>query len=330
MKIFSPMATGNGAYIVHQELSKRIEGYNLLGYNPYLTLFPPILPYACKAGPHDILHTAPDYGIFFHQKKVPLVITFHGFVFDEETLKYSTSLQRLHQKSDLRYFVKKSLEVSTKVVSVSNFVAKLIRSEFDYDKEIEVIHNGVDIDKFHPCPRRQGHKIKVLFCGNLTKRKGANLLPKIAAKLEPGIEIIYTQGLRTKYSLPQIENMRNIGSISYENMPSIYQQADILIFPTVREGFGLAVAEAMACGLPIVATDCSSLPELVVQNRGGYLCKIGAVDDFASKINELASSLSLRNEMGEFNRKRIEEQFTLTHMVEKYRDIFLNTIQDQI
>jgi len=90
----------------------------------------------------------------------------------------------------------------------------------------------------------------------------------------------------------------------------------------VREGFGLGVAEAMACGLPVVATDCSFFPHLVEHGRGGFLCPAGDCRAFAEAVNLLASSPSLRAEMGAFNRARIEESFTLDRMVRSYAELF--------
>ena len=56
----------------------------------------------------------------------------------------------------------------------------------------------------------------------------------------------------------------------YDAMPALYRDVDMLLYPTVREGFGLSVAEAMASGLPVVATDCSSIPELMEDGKGGF------------------------------------------------------------
>jgi glycosyltransferase involved in cell wall biosynthesis len=111
-------------------------------------------------------------------------------------------------------------------------------------------------------------------------------------------------------------------------MPNRYRQMDILLMPTVREGFGLAVAEAMACGLPVVASNCSSIPELIDDGKGGFLCPIGDVKAFAEKINLLAESPGLRKEMGQYNRARIEKKFTLERMVKEYQKVFSEVLDE--
>ncbi len=324
MTIFSPMAKGNGAYVIHQILAENISNYCTCGYNPYWTLFPPALPVLFhEKKDADLVHTTPDYGKFFKRKGVPLVITFHNYVLDSFMDPYSSPLQRIHYKTDLRYFTFQSLRLADAVTSVSKFTAMLVQQHTGYTGKIKTIYNGIDTSTFRPKHSScQKGKIKVLFSGNLTKRKGADLIPLIAQQLDKNIEILCTSGLRTRNTLDSVHNVRNIGSIPYSDMPAIYQQADILLFPTVREGFGLAVAEAMACGLPVVTTNCSSLPELIVHGKGGYLCGLGNVKEFASRLNQLADSPKLRQEMGDFNRERVEEKFTLKQMVKEYKKLF--------
>jgi glycosyltransferase involved in cell wall biosynthesis len=317
------MATGNGAYIIHQILDNKIPGYRICSYNPYWTLFPPALPflYRWQGIPH-IIHTTPDYAAFFKRGKTPLVITFHNFVLDKEALSYAMLLQRIHYQTDLRVFTQKALSEATIVSAVSHFTAKLIRKELGYRGNIHVIYNGVDTNTFFPKQIKRTLLIKVLFSGNLTRRKGVDLLPIIADKLNANIEILYTTGLRTQKNLPAHPNLKNIGAIPYSYMPIIYQDADILLFPTAREGFGLAVAEAMACGLPVVATNCSSLPELIDDGKGGFLCPVGDANAFAERINLLSDSPSLRREMGEYNRAKVEKMFTLDRMIKEYKELF--------
>jgi glycosyltransferase involved in cell wall biosynthesis len=116
--------------------------------------------------------------------------------------------------------------------------------------------------------------------------------------------------------------MMNFGCIPHKEMVRLYQQADILIFPSIREGFGLSVAEAMSCGLPVVAFNTSSLPELVDHQSGGYLTDVYDVRVFAGYINMLAESPGLRTQMGEYNRVKVEEKFTQSRMLEDYRLLF--------
>jgi len=134
--------------------------------------------------------------------------------------------------------------------------------------------------------------------------------------------IIYTSGLRASRMLADHSQLQCLKSVPYHKMPAVYQDADILLFPTVREGFGLAAAEAMSCGLPVVATDCSSLPELIDDGNGGFLCPLGDVDAFVEKIRLLAENPQLRREMGDYNRAKVEKMFTLDRMVRQYQELF--------
>ena len=323
MKIISPMATGSGACVIHQALANKIPNYHICGYNPYWTLFPPALPFLCRRqGIPDIIHTTPDYAAFFKRGKIPLIITFHNFVLDKEAVAHSTLLQRIHYQTDLRFFTRKALSAATVVTAVSQFTAKLVKKELGYRGNVQVIYNGVDTNTFFTKQKKETVLIKVLFSGNLTRRKGVDLLPLIADKLNANIEILYTTGLRTKKTLPAHPNLKNIGAVPYSYMPKVYQDADILLFPTVREGFGLAAAEAMACGLPVVASNCSAIPELIDNGKGGFLCPVGDVEAFAEKINLLADSPKLRREMGEYNRAKVEKMFTIDRMVSEYKDLF--------
>jgi len=318
------MATGNGAYVIHSTLAKMISGYHVCGYNPYWTLFPPTLSFLCRKNHSaDLIHTTPDYAYFFRRKNTPLIITFHNYILDSFMENFSSALQSIHYKTDLKYFTKKAIEKADTITCVSKFTAQLIKNDIGINDDIKIIYNGINHDMFFPKKLNQGKKIKVLFSGNLTLRKGANLLPIIAQRLDKNIEILYTSGLRTKNQIHgSPPNLRNLGSVSYSSMPRIYQGADILLFPTVREGFGLAAAEAMSCGLPVITTNCSSLPELVVHGKGGYLCKIGDAEEFATRINELAGAPGLRSLMGAFNRSRVEKKFTMDRMVQQYIELF--------
>jgi len=322
-QIISPMATGNGAYVVHKLLENRIPGYQVLPYHPYRTFFPPSLIFLGQFQRADLMHTTPDHAFFYARKNMPLILTFHGYVLDHFLMDFSSPLQNIHCQTDLKLFTKLALKKACMITAVSQFTANLVKNEMEPANSIKVIYNGVDHTIFFPKrQKKQTAKINILFCGKLTKRKGAHWLVPIAEKLDKRINILYTSGLHSTGMALNHPQLQCVGSIPYQQMPSLYQDADILLFPTVREGFGLVVAEAMACGIPVVATDCSSLPELIDDGKSGFLCPLGDVDSFAEKINFLAENPKLRREMGEYNREKIEKMFTLDRMIGEYQKLF--------
>jgi L-malate glycosyltransferase len=324
--IVSPMATGNGAYIVHKTLERCISGYQVVSYNPYRTLFPPSLfPFGRfeKAG---LIHTTPDYAYFHAQKNVPLVVTFHNYVLDRFMRDYSSVLQNIHYQTDLKIFTRLAMAKADVITAVSRFTADLARREMRLkDKSIRVIYNGIDHEFFAPAKpqhKKKSNKINVLFSGNLTQRKGAKWLLPIADKLDRKIMINYTFGLQPSHRLDDHPQLHCLGAVPYQRMPDIYQNTDILLFPTVREGLSLAALEAMSCGLPVVATNCSSFPELIDEGKGGVLCPLGDVNAFAESINLLAENPQLRREMGAYNRVKVENMFTLERMIGQYSKLF--------
>jgi len=320
------MATGNGAYVVHKTLESRLADYKVVPYNPYRTLFPPLLIPLGRFSHAGLIHTTPDYAVFHARKDIPMILTFHNYVLDRFMRDYSSAPQNIHYQTDLKIFTKLAVAKADVITAVSRFTADLVKKEMQLtDDRIRVIYNGIDLEFFKPennRKKKQAKKINVLFSGNLTRRKGAHWLISIADKLNRNITINYTSGLQAFRNVATHPQLNCLGSVPYRAMPALYQDADILLFPTVREGFGLAAAEAMACGLPIVATDCSALPELIDHGKGGFLCPLGDVDAFARNINLLAESPRLRREMGEYNRAKVEKMFKLDRMIRQYRKLF--------
>lgn len=320
------MGTGNGAHVVHKLLESRIPGYHVISYNPYRTLFPPSLLLLGRCTQAALIHTTPDYAFFHARKDIPLVVTFHNYVLDRFMHAYSSTLQNIHYQTDLKIFTRLAIGKASFITAVSQFTADLVKQDMHlHGKNIKVIYNGIDQTLFTPQNLKQKkhhHQINVLFSGNLTQRKGAQWLAPIAEKLDRNINILYTSGLQPTVMFLNHPQLKCVGSIPYQQMPALYQSADILLFPTVREGFGLAAAEAMSCGLPVVATDCSSLPELIDNGKGGFLCPVGDVGAFAEKINLLAENPGLRLEMGDYNRVKVEKMFTLDRMISQYKDLF--------
>ncbi len=329
MRIVAPVSKGGGAFIVHQMLQRGVDGYELRPYSPWLSLCPPLIARHCDRRA-DLAHAPVNYAAFCAAPGQPLVSTFHGFACDAVSRSHASVLQSIHYATDLRWFVQVALRRSAQVTAVSHFLARRVREEFGYSNAIRVIPNGVDADMFTPAGIRGDVRrpLRILFVGNPARHKGADLVPAILDRLRGEFEFVYTAGLARRSR--RIDHARAIplGPVLHTDMPEVYRGADILLAPARREGFGLAIAEAMACGLPVVATDCSAIPELLESNGGGILCPMDNVQAFADALQFLADSPLRRREMGACNRARIEQHFTLGRMLREYRELFTQTLDE--
>ena len=103
------------------------------------------------------------------------------------------------------------------------------------------------------------------------------------------------------------------GYVPEREKADYYNLADLLLFPSAMEGFGLTVAEAMSCELPVVVSDRGSLPELVVDGEGGFLCDPARREGFVQKVLLLLSDPMLRRKFGSANRQRVDRLFRWEH-----------------
>lgn len=320
--IVSPVSVGNGAFVVHSCLAKHLPDYHVIPYSPWRSLFPPSYYPLGRKFSAKVIHAIADSAVFHVRKDVPLVLTLHGYAIDKALYPYSSVVQKIHGRTDLRWLHQLAVRQADVITTVSHFTANLARRDLGIEKPIQVIYNGVDEQRFIPSRHVAGKEIKVLFSGNLTRRKGAHWLLPMIQRLDERIVIYYTSGLREKSELVAHPRLRPLGRISHEEMPAVYQAMDILLLPTVREGHSVAVLEAMASGLPVVASDVASLPEQIVDGQGGFLCPLGNVDAFVMAIEQLAQSVALRRVMGDFNRSTVEDRFRLSMMVQHYAMLF--------
>jgi glycosyltransferase involved in cell wall biosynthesis len=95
------------------------------------------------------------------------------------------------------------------------------------------------------------------------------------------------------------------------------------------EGCSNALLEAMAMGLPVIASDAGGNKELIDNERGGLVCAVGDVDAFAQAIARLANDSTLRHRMGVYNVEKIHRDFTDDNMVEKHLELYNQVLESQ-
>ena len=246
----------------------------------------------------------------------PLITTVHHIVTDPLLQPYSSPQQRLFYRLIERVYDGLSIRRADEVVCVSQYTQEQTRRTYG-DRPTTVVYDGIDTDAFTPAPhgRRQddlpAHQapVRLLFVGNRTRRKGFDLLPQIMQRLGPGYVLFYTESFQGVQAAPPHPQMIPIGTPDRDGLIAAYRSTDMLLFPARVEGFGIVAAEAGACGIPVVTTNASALPEVVEHNQTGLLCPLDEVDAFAAAVERLGNDPSLRQAMGAAGRARVVAHF---------------------
>ena len=102
------------------------------------------------------------------------------------------------------------------------------------------------------------------------------------------------------------------------DLVALLQQSDLFLLPSDNESFGLAALEAMACGVPVLASDVGGLPEVVVHGKTGYLSTVGDVSAMANHARQLLTNETLRRRMASEARRVAETRFRLDPAVDRY------------
>lgn len=219
-----------------------------------------------------------------------------------------------------------------KVICVSKYSQVKMLEQGISKKKIQLIYNGIDQERFTPKDYNniefiKNHKFTITFVGRLHPQKGISILLKIIQKLPKtfNINIIGTGSLYEIIKQEICDNgWNNVQVTGFVKDVEVYlKQSDLFLFPTNGDVFGMVVAEAMACNLPIVCSNVGGLPELVIDGKGGFLCPPKDVDLMIEKILLLANDALMRQQFGEFNRKRFEENFTLNSMMKGIEDCYV-------
>jgi len=241
---------------------------------------------------YTLLRTKPDAFI------QPNYISFES-LFDVPTFTFIHDLSHIrykefHPKERVDYFEKKlekSIQESRKIITISNFTKReLVELRLCPEEKIEVIYNGVDPkfrpisqEQFSPLAQRYGVEYRgyFLFVGTLEPRKNlGNLLRAYLDYLSKSsnpkpLLLAGGGGWRGEYFEELLQRalatgwVRRLGYVQEEELIGLYGGARAFLFPSFYEGFGLPPLEAMACGTPVIASNSSSIPEVV--GEGGIL-----------------------------------------------------------
>jgi glycosyltransferase involved in cell wall biosynthesis len=260
----------------------------------------------------------------------PLVTTVHHLTTDPDLQPYSTLAQRLFYRLVESRYDWWSIRSADAVVCVSRYTQQQVARTYGYTNTT-IIYDGIDTDVFVPPPdlkRRddglpdRGGRIRLLFVGNRTRRKGFDLLPGILDRLPEAYVLYYTSGFQGTDEGPPHSRMVPIGAPDRNGLVAAYQSCDMLLAPSRLEGFGIVQAEALACGRPVVTTRISALPEVVDHDQSGFLCPRDDVDAYADAVRRLGEDEALRRRFGEYGREKVVRSFGLEQLGRGFLELY--------
>ncbi len=185
----------------------------------------------------------------------------------------------------------------------------LCLSDYSYSSMIE---NGIHENKIHkinlgfdplnfklkPHYNYDG-PLRVIFVGNVNRRKGVKLLLKAFNELKIDKELTFIGWLTDEINFDKYNSVSFVGKCGHDQLVNYYQKADVLVLPSYTDSWGLVVAEAMACGTPVIVSENVGAKELVRENENGFIVP---VDDYKKIKEKLIYFHENRNKIEEYGR----------------------------
>jgi glycosyltransferase involved in cell wall biosynthesis len=281
----------------------------------------------------DVIHVqAPDFFssssiVIAKLKNIPIISTVH-----RGELVAPEKLMRLVRKFAFPQF--------KQIIAVSEFSKSLALNAGADVNKVAIIYNSCDEDLFSQRDKLMArqklglppNKKIILYVGNLVAIKGVYTLVESCRILHSwtddffvlivgdGIERTKLESLVTSYGLG--ENIKFLGYLKPSNLPPYYNMADIFVLPSFVEGHSVALLEAMASGLPVVASRVGGNKETVEDEKNGFLFEVGDHAVLAEKLIKMLKDDDLREHMSEYCLKTYLEKFSTEVQIQNFLKLY--------
>jgi len=311
-----------------------------LGGGPYPTWEQFALPRAAKKEGCDILHCTSNTGPIW--SKVPLITILHDIIYLESVslLKKSGTWYQKVGNMYRRWVVPPVVKRSKRVVTVSNFEKERIKNFMGLGDNLVAIYNGVGqhfrkiTDESILNAAKEKYKLPdnfMFFLGNTDPKKNTPNVLKAFAD--------FNKKSKTKFKLVMLDYEENalkailnyIGSPETRNdihltgyvvntdLPAIINQCKVFLYPSLRESFGIPILEGMACGVPVITSNTSSMPEIA--GDAAAIVDPFKPEEILAAIERILADEKFRNELGEKGIERAK-LFSWKNMAAKYLELY--------
>lgn len=258
-------------------------------------------------------------------RDIPIITTLHG-----------TDITLVGSDASYKSVVDFSINQSDGVTAVSEYLKEETYNRFDIKKEIKVIPNFIDLDRFKRsnkghfkraiCP--EGEKVVVHVSNFREVKRVPEVVSVFHRVLQQGIKaklLLVGDGPdrqraeRRCRDLGICDQVRFLGK--QEKVEEVLSIADLFLIPSGSETFGLAALEAMSCGVPVVSSNIGGLPEVNIHGETGFLCDLDDIDCMAKYAVQILSDDEMREEISK-NARRRAEMFEMSKVVNQYEDYY--------
>jgi len=252
---------------------------------------------------------------------LPIIATVHHAVHHPAAQAYKGLLRTIYHQAWIAPNERRIMRLATVTTAVSQFAVQTAKETL-LNVPMRVIYNGVDNEAFHPIEPAHipGIPFRLLYVGAWRKQKGVDLLEPIMRELGDKFELYFTGGAaaaQDRKIMPA--NMHDLGRLhGKQAVASAMQSADAFLFPSRSEGFGLVAAEAMACGLPVIACEGTALADIIEHEKTGFLCPSDDIQCFTKAIARLKNDTDLNQKLAHAARHVAVTRFSIQTMVDDY------------
>lgn len=307
----------------------------------------------------DVVHCHTWYSLFGgilakQTLGIPLVVTVHSL----EPLR-PWKREQLGGGYDFTCWLEKTaLEMADAVIAVSRETKHDVEKLFSIAPEkLHIIHNGIDLAEYQAVPGKAALKRfginpvepYLLFVGRITRQKGIIHLVNAIKHMTPGFQVVLCAGApdtpeiaaEMKQAVTAAQRARP-GVIWIEEMVDtrtkieLYSNAAAFVCPSIYEPFGIINLEAMACGVPVVASAVGGIQEVVVHGETGFLVCLDQMTespfeprqpdrfsrDLADRVNDLMADPAKRRAFGAAGRRRVEQHFGWPAIARQTADLY--------
>ncbi len=293
---------------------------------------------------YDIVHDnqSLSYGLWAIKKHVPTIITIHHPITIDRDIDIKSVRAPWSKLKHMRWYSFIGMQKRVclkfyKIITVSESARNDISRDFELPRQrFRVIPNGIDIDLFHPIPDIERETGRIIVTNSAdTPLKGLKYLLQAVTKVTKTHNFRLTIVGKPKKNSSIIKVIRDLGirklitftgRIDNGEFVRQYARSSIAVVPSMYEGFGLPVGEAMACALPIISTTGGALPEVV--GDAGILVPPGNSEALAKAITELLDNPGRAKKLGQEGYQRVHNLFTWKRAAEKTVEAYREAIRD--